>query len=199
MDHFAYRDGALFCEDVPVAEIVGEVGTPAYVYSSATLLHHYRAIAEAFGDLSPTICYSIKSLANVNVLKLLVKAGTIEPTEKADEKPLSAASLADLAENVGCFRSRMLGFMEAFDVLICPVNAYPALPHGSSSDNTPAFSYTMAFNLTGWPAVVVRAGTSPEGLPIGVQVVARPWNEHHALAVAEHLERTIGGWREPPL
>ena len=51
-----------------------------------------------------------------------------------------------------------------------------------------AFGYTLAHNLTGWPAAVVRAGTSPEGLPIGVQVVAPPWREDVALAVAGALE-----------
>ena len=65
----------MFCEDVAVADIVADVGTPAYIYSSATLLHHYVAIAEAFAELKPTICYSIKSLANVNILKMLAQAG----------------------------------------------------------------------------------------------------------------------------
>ena len=58
-------------------------------------------------------------------------------------------------------------------LLRCPVCAYPAMHHGTSFEKFPAFSYTMTYNLTGWPAAVVRAGTSPEGLPIGVQVVAR--------------------------
>jgi amidase len=46
---------------------------------------------------------------------------------------------------------------------------------------------------------VVRAGTSPEGLPIGVQLIARPWHDHVALAAARHLQRALGGWRPPPL
>jgi len=75
MDHFEYRNGSLFCEQVEVSKIAAEVGTPAYIYSSATLLHHYNAIADAFAELQPTICYSIKSLANVNILKLLAAAG----------------------------------------------------------------------------------------------------------------------------
>jgi amidase len=54
-------------------------------------------------------------------------------------------------------------------------------------------------NLTGWPAAVVRCGTSSEGLPVGVQVVARPWHDATALAVAGHLEKVFGGWRAPPL
>ena len=76
MDHFEYRDGSLFCEQVAVSDIAAAVGTPVYVYSAATLLHHYNAIAEAFAPLNPTICFSVKSLANVNILKLLAATGS---------------------------------------------------------------------------------------------------------------------------
>jgi amidase len=60
------------------------------------------------------------------------------------------------------------------------------------------FSYTLPFSLCGWPVVVVRAGTSADGMPIGVQVVARPFREDVALAVARHVEEAMGGWRPPP-
>jgi amidase len=95
----------------------------------------------------------------------------------------------------------MLAFMEQYDVIICPVNAYPAMLHGTTfdDDKLPAFSYTMTYNLTGWPAAVIRGGTSPEGLPIGVQIVARPWREEVALVVAQHLETVLGGWQRPSL
>ncbi|MGN6371077.1 MAG: diaminopimelate decarboxylase [Phycisphaerae bacterium] len=75
MDHFVYRDGELFAENVPVSRIAAEVGTPTYIYSKATLLTHYRRIAEAFAALKPIICYSIKSLPNVNLLRTLVGEG----------------------------------------------------------------------------------------------------------------------------
>src|SRR5215204_1150538 len=75
MDFFNYKNGELYCEDVPAERIAREVGTPAYVYSKATLLHHYRQVAEAFAPLKPTICYSIKSLGNVHVCKVLADAG----------------------------------------------------------------------------------------------------------------------------
>ena len=91
----------------------------------------------------------------------------------------------------------MLSFMEEYDAIICPVNAFPAMPHGSWTDNILAYSYTMTFNLTGWPAVVVRAGTSPEGLPIGIQIVSRPWKEHVALALARYIEDQMGTWPRP--
>jgi len=76
MDDFRYRNGALYCEDVPVADIAAEAGTPVYIYSAATLLHHYRAIAEAFADLKPLVCFAVKSLSNLSVLKLLTEAGS---------------------------------------------------------------------------------------------------------------------------
>jgi len=76
MDHFEYRDGSLHCEDVAVAEIAQAVGTPVYVYSIATLLHHYRALNDAFAELDPMVCFSVKSLANLQILKLLAAAGS---------------------------------------------------------------------------------------------------------------------------
>jgi amidase len=59
--------------------------------------------------------------------------------------------------------------------------------------------YTKPYSMAGWPAVVVRAGTSSEGMPIGVQVVAPPWREDVALAVALLIEKALGGWQPPPL
>jgi amidase len=66
---------------------------------------------------------------------------------------------------------------------------------------SPAYgdTYSEVHNLTGWPAVVVRAGTSPDGLPIGVQLVAQPWREDVALAAAAIVEAASGGWQAPTL
>ncbi|MBI1877201.1 MAG: amidase [Chloroflexi bacterium] len=118
--------------------------------------------------------------------------------------PLAAATPAQFANLMlrwDMFRSAMLAFMEQYDVIICPVNAHPAMLHGTTfdDDKLPGFSYAMTYNLTGWPAAVIRGGTSPEGLPIGVQIVARPWREEVALAVAQHLETALGAWQRPPL
>lgn len=76
MDSFSYRNGDLFAEDVPVARIADDVGTPTYIYSKATFLGHYRRIAEAFAPLNPLICYSIKSCGNVHLVKNLVDNGS---------------------------------------------------------------------------------------------------------------------------
>ena len=89
---------------------------------------------------------------------------------------------------------------ENYDVILCPVNALPAMKHGSeSAQDLKPFSYTMTYNLTGWPGAVVRGGTSPEGLPIGVQIVARPWREDIVLAVARLLESELGGFQAPDI
>ena len=75
MDHFLYRDGALFAEDVPVAEISAAVGTPFYVYSTATLLRHYRAFDEALAGMEHLVCYAMKANSNQAVLRTLAQAG----------------------------------------------------------------------------------------------------------------------------
>lgn len=140
------------------------------------------------------------------VRRLLRQAGTtdIHPwlQQRLEEaKPLGVGEFTALLEEVDQFRSAMLTFMQRYDVILCPVCAFPAPPHGTTmaEDMRKGFSYTGAFNLTGWPGAVVRGGTSPEGLPIGVQVVARPWREDVALAAVQHLETTLGGWQRPPL
>jgi amidase len=137
---------------------------------------------------------------------LLSMAGTakISPLLEAmlafsnEHKP--AGFLQGLLVQVSMYRSAMLRFLKNYDVILCPVNALPAVEHGNSGrDILPAFSYTIAHNLTGWPGAVVRCGTSNEGLPVGVQAVARPWREDVALAVARHLEDALGGYLRPTL
>ncbi|MGY3439087.1 MULTISPECIES: diaminopimelate decarboxylase [unclassified Marinovum] len=75
MDHFLYRDGALFAEDVPVAEIAATVGTPFYVYSTATLLRHFRLFDEALEGMPHLVCYAMKAASNQAILKTLAEAG----------------------------------------------------------------------------------------------------------------------------
>lgn len=94
-------------------------------------------------------------------------------------------------------RAELLGWSREWDLVVCPVNAHAALPHGTADAHMRAFSYTMTWNLAGWPGAVVRAGTSPEGLPLGVQLVAPPWREPVALAAAAVIEAALGGWQPP--
>ena len=94
------------------------------------------------------------------------------------------------------FRRALIRFMERYDVILTPAAERPATLHGEDAGWIP---YTLPYSLTGWSCVVVRAGTSPEGLPIGVQIVARPWRDDVALAVAQVIERALGGWHPPVL
>lgn len=75
MDHFLYRDGALYAEDVALSEIAAVVGTPFYVYSSATLERHYRLFEEALSGLPNLVCYAMKSNSNLAVIRTLAALG----------------------------------------------------------------------------------------------------------------------------
>ncbi|MDQ2066359.1 diaminopimelate decarboxylase [Xinfangfangia sp. CPCC 101601] len=75
MDHFLYQDGALHAEGVAIADIAAKVGTPFYVYSSATLTRHFQLFTEALSPLQHLVCFAIKSLSNVAVLKVLGDLG----------------------------------------------------------------------------------------------------------------------------
>jgi len=135
------------------------------------------------------------------VSRMLREAGTTEHTlqRSTSAKPISAVQLDQLIARWYGFRSQMHSFIQQYDAIVCPVNAGPALPHGAidAPDALAPFSYTMTYNVTGWPGAVVRAGTSPEGLPIGVQIVTRPGREDAALALAKFVETAYGGYQRP--
>lgn len=75
MDHFAYRNRNLFCEDVSVAAIAEQYGTPVYIYSEATLLRHLKELQTAFAEANPIICYSVKANGNLSIAKLMADHG----------------------------------------------------------------------------------------------------------------------------
>ncbi len=75
MDHFLYRDGALYAEDVPISEIAAAVGTPFYVYSTATLLRHFKLFDDALEGTDHLVCYAMKAASNQAILKTLAQAG----------------------------------------------------------------------------------------------------------------------------
>lgn len=90
-------------------------------------------------------------------------------------------------------------FFFPYDILICPVAATPAKLLGHSFIEGHDFSYLNIYNLTGWPVLTVRCGSSNEGLPIGIQIVAKPWHDNIALMIGEKLEMLLGGWQKPVL
>ncbi|MBW1975116.1 MAG: diaminopimelate decarboxylase [Deltaproteobacteria bacterium] len=75
MHHFFYKDGELFCEDVSLKKIASEVGTPCYIYSHATLTHHFRVFDGSFDAVPHIICFAVKANSNIGVLHVLGKLG----------------------------------------------------------------------------------------------------------------------------
>ncbi len=104
-------------------------------------------------------------------------------------------------------REKFLQQMQEYPVLICPAAAIPAFHHGEREwlvegktvQYLDAWSYSEWFNLLGFPSAVVPMGYSEEGMPIGVQIVGRPWQEERVLAVAAKVEKERGPWPAPPL
>lgn len=116
--------------------------------------------------------------------------------DKLEPYRTDLAGLARYWSELDAYRAEMTRFLRCYDVILCPAYIHAALPHGESirDENFRGFSHTMAYNMAGWPGVVVRCGESSAGLPIAVQVVAAPWREDNALRVALWLEEALGGW-----
>lgn len=137
--------------------------------------------------------------------RLLAQSGTTEPGPDViaalARKPMTSGELTAAIQRWDAWRGRMLQFLETYDAIVCPPCALAELPHGASApaEANACFSYTFAYNMTGWPAAVVRAGTSARGLPLGVQIVGRPWREDVVLALARQVEQSLGGFHAPPI
>ena len=76
MDFLEYRDGELYCDDARVADVIAQVGTPAYLYSRNAVLARLRELTEAFAEVSPLICFSVKSNSNLSICKTLAEGGS---------------------------------------------------------------------------------------------------------------------------
>jgi amidase len=124
----------------------------------------------------------------------------------AAEPVHTAQSLLDMWIQRDIVRMEIFKQMQEFPILLCPAAAIPAFHHGERNwlvegktvKYLDAWSYAEWFNLLGIPAVVVPIGQSPEGLPIGVQLAGKPWQEELVLSVAEALEQERGEWQAPP-
>ncbi|RKX55413.1 MAG: diaminopimelate decarboxylase, partial [Thermodesulfobacteriota bacterium] len=76
MHYFFYKNNELFCEEVPIKEIVKNVGTPVYIYSARTIRRHFKVFDESFKEVDHLVCYSVKANSNIGVLGLLAKLGS---------------------------------------------------------------------------------------------------------------------------
>ena len=120
--------------------------------------------------------------------------------------PLTSAELLSAWAELDLLRPKVLEEMREFPVLLCPVASVPAFRHGERAWNVEghvveyldAWRYTQWFNTLAAPAAVVPVGRSPEGLPIGVQIVARPFEDEVALGIAAVVDAAFG-YRPPPI
>jgi Asp-tRNA(Asn)/Glu-tRNA(Gln) amidotransferase A subunit family amidase len=125
----------------------------------------------------------------------------------AAEPAHTGESLLDTWIQRDMVRAKIFRQMRDYPVLLCPVASIPAFRHGErawqidgkSVPYLDAWSYTEWFNLLGMPAVAVPTDKSSDGLPIGVQISTRPWQEELVLSIAEILEKECGGRRLPPM
>jgi amidase len=119
---------------------------------------------------------------------------------------LTADGLLSAWAELDLLRAKSLEEMRKYPVLLCPVASVPAFRHGERSCDVEgqtvkyldAWRYTQWFNALAAPAAVVPVGRSPKGLPIGVQIVARPFEDETALGIAQIVDETFG-FRAPPM
>ena len=123
----------------------------------------------------------------------------------AEQPPLTGERLLATLLERDHLRAQFLAEMERFPILLAPVSAMPAFPHQDAgwgplhkADYARTMSYSQHYNLLGNPAATVPVTQTSSGLPIGVQIIGRPYKEDEVLAVAEVLDQKFG-WREPPL
>ncbi len=173
--------GASIKEDLP-KDILTDLYAARTKLTGADGWQFYKRLADKWGtkNFSPSVTERMKNMT-----------------------PLTAAETVEAWEQADYAKSRMLEWFKSYDVLLCPVGGKPAEVIDRDRPATPGafnWSYTGAFNSTGWPVVVVRCGSSADGkLPIGVQVVAAPWREDICIAVASYLESKSGGWKKPSI
>ena len=189
----------------PTAEVEASVRSAAEAIAASGA----EVVEDLPSAITPSGSSNVTSVlvadGGAGVRRLVDKAGTtqVHPVMERflSATPISAGEYTALLEDMDAFRSQMLSFMENYDAILSPVRPWPALQHGGTltSEANPANFYTSAYNTTGWPGAVVRVGTSPEGLPISVQVMCRPWREDVAVALAAVLESALGGYIRPEL
>jgi len=147
------------------------------------------------------------------VLRPMVKGQEDEITDNtkeflafaAEQPPLTGDRLLNTLLERDALRSGLLAEMERCPILLAPVCSIPAFLHQDAgwgaahpADYVQTMSYSQHYNLLGNPAAVVPVTRTSEGLPIGVQIIGRPYKEEEVLAVARILDQKFG-WKQPPL
>ena len=123
---------------------------------------------------------------------------TVESGGDYENMCISPAQFVDHFQKWARFNQTMTSFYQDEDIILCPASSLPAPVHGFDQLAEHTLSYTATYNLTGWPVAVVRIGTA-DGMPVGIQIVGKPWQEHKVLAVAKFIEDLSGGFHSPEI
>jgi amidase len=197
-----YADNGIVTPDVAIQRVVSEAAQALHAEVDVLdnrLLPGMRELVN--------LATEFRESANAGVIQRLLKRyGTTQPGPDLagylTEKSLAASDHVGpaLLEAIDEARGQALSFFEGYDAILCPPSHALARPHGASHlDSFDDWSYMTIHNLLGWPGVSVRAGSSDSGLPVGVQIVAAPWREDIALALAQRIEALMGGYQQPQL
>ena len=160
-----------------------------------------------------TIAGNIANYDKRNYLKqLLEKSKTKTPhkwtearfniAEEYENK--SAVDMSELIQELNNYQSKSLSYFNDYDVLIAPVLHKSGFPHNEIMDArendwnyVTKGTFLRAYNVTGWPILTLRCGTSSKGYPIGLQIICAPTNDHVAIKIGKILEKELGGWIPP--
>ena len=197
-----YADNGIVTPDVAIQRVVSE--TAQALHAEVDVLDN--RLLPGMRELV-NLTTEFRESANAGVIQRLLKRyGTTQPGPDLagylTEKSLAASDHVGpaLLEAIDEVRAQALSFFEDYDAILCPPSHALARPHGAShQDSFDDWSYMTIYNLLGWPGVSVRAGSSDSGLPVGVQIVAAPWREDIALALAQRIEALMGGYQQPLL
>jgi amidase len=165
-------------------------------------VHYDNGVVTPAPETTATVRAAADALATAGVIiqEADHPAGGHELTHeiwRSYDGEISSLELYRVLRRWDAYRSKMLRWLADWDGILCPVYPTAAHLHGEPIRN--GVSYTTPYSLTGWPCAVVRCGTSPEGLPIDVQLVAGPWRDDLALALASALESLLGGYQPPSI
>ncbi len=193
-----YTDGGLSPLDPAISETVLAAGK-ALAEAGAAIEEQTPEVLKRAPELYRWLNFVDRGIW---LCRLLQRTGTSKPGPHIarllqEAEKAYVPDLPTVFEEVNYFRSKMLQFINRFDAIVCPVETYPAAPHGVTGepDKHAGWGHLYAYNLTGWPAAVVRGGATRQGLPIGVQVVGRPWREDVVFAILQTIETTFGGYQ----
>jgi diaminopimelate decarboxylase len=175
MDHFNYHNRLLYCEQVAVRTLAETYGTPLYVYSKATLLHHLRQIQTAFAAVRPLICYSIKTNGNLHICKLMGENGSGFDVTSGGElfRALAAGSKGDRIVFAGVGKTDAeFRFALEKDVFLFNVESEAelhALATAAEAIGKPA-SAALRVNPDLPPKTHIKTDTSVKGVKFGLDI-----------------------------